>query len=119
MADQDGADPRISDWFDKIEIPVPSGPMLTQLVMASRRYEGPVPDQVLSAWHQAIARSRRITDQSEVEFIDAAQEAGWTWSRIAAATGQDSVASVKSWSESLRSKLLRSNWDDRPWTETD
>jgi hypothetical protein len=86
---------------------------LTGLFLVAHAGETP-PDPVLQAWYQAIARHRRVADQTEPEFIRAARERGWSWQTIADALGLPSAEAAERRREALAAELTRTHPGENP-----
>ena len=113
-------DPAIDEWLRSTRFGT-EGPhlecdQLTGLMLVTNAGETP-PDHVLQSWYQALARQRRVADQSEPEFIRTARERGWTWQTVAEVLGLPNAEAAERRQEALAAELERTHpsANPRPW----
>ena len=89
---------------------------LTGLLLVTADGEAP-PDAVLERWYRAIARHRRVVDQSEPAFIRGARRRGWSSETIAAVLGLPDGETAERREEFLAAELERTNprTNPQPW----
>jgi hypothetical protein len=112
-------DPVIDDWLRRSGFgeqgPQMTTDQLTGLLVVAKSNESPTcPDGVLTAWYQAIARHRRVVDQSEPAFIEQARRQGWTWQKIAEVLGLPSAEAAERRCDVLAAELVRTHPSQTP-----
>ena len=86
-------DPSLAKWAQETgnsHLVESSASSLALMTYATRPEAAPVPpDDVLTAWHRALARDRMVALESAAAFVRTAAGAGWSAERICAAVGVD------------------------------
>ncbi len=124
MTGVSGSDPVISSWLraelgENVADDADANP-LPLLTLATRRQSpSAVPERVLVAWHQVLARTRWALRQSELSFIDEARRQGWPLERIARSCGLADAEQVLDHRRQLAVELETahpSQAPNDPWT---
>lgn len=95
------------------------------MTLAVRRANAEIPpvppEEVLVAWHRALAGARTTLQQSEDDFLRSARAAGWPDERIAEMLGLADVAELVTHQQRLKRLLVDQHPSRRPspWTGGD